>query len=318
MADLQGRNVLITGGSGSFGRAFLQRARELNPQKVIIVARNEYGLWQTREKFTGQGPYEFALGDVRDRDRMTELMSGVDLVIHAAALKHIDFCEQNPTEAYLTNIIGTKNVVAAARQNGVKQLIHLSTDKAVNATSVYGASKLIAERLVSGAGGWSLRYSNVISSHGAVFEKFRDKISRNEPIELFSSNMERYFVTQAQVIDLLLKSIQTARGRETFLLAPPKVKIEDLANEMIRFQKSQSQVTISRSARAGEKESAVLVTHEELARLYHFTGDQYVVIPGEYQPSIEPVLPEIWAAQSNRYATQAEIKQLIEMGKQEL
>ncbi|MFQ5873408.1 MAG: SDR family NAD(P)-dependent oxidoreductase, partial [Dehalococcoidia bacterium] len=238
MGVLESKVVLITGGTGSFGQRAVARFLDEGARKVIIYSRDEYKQSAMRSSFKSEPRLEFRLGDVRDCRRLTEICEGVDHIIHAAAMKQVPSCEENPLEAVLTNVMSASNVIEAATQNMVEKVVNLSADKAVYSTSVYGATKFLSERLFIEASRKgrtryiNLRYSNVLDSRGSVFEVFSNRLLRGEAVSVFDAQMTRFFLTQDQVVELCLLAFENGVGGETYIKLAPPVNILKLAEIM--------------------------------------------------------------------------------------
>ena len=238
---LNGKTVLVTGGSGTFGRAFIRHVlKHYKPRRLICFSRDEYKQWEMRKEF-GEGrngsPMRYFLGDVRDLDRLVMALRIVDIVIHAAALKHVPSGEANPMEVIKTNVIGAQNLVQAAIACKVEKVIALSTDKAVNPINLYGASKLCAEKLFIGANALSgengtqfsvVRYGNVINSRGSVIELFSEQ-AKTGRITVTHPDMTRFFMRVEDSIRLVMDGLECMKGGEVFIPKIPSVKITALA-----------------------------------------------------------------------------------------
>ena len=279
---MKGKRLVITGGTGSFGTSAVPLFLEAGAAQVTIFSRDEYKQFEMRRAYEGEQRLRFVLGDVRDPHRLNEAVKGADYLIHTAAMKQVPSCEENPEEAIRTNVLGTANVVAAAVSQGVDCAINLSADKALYASSVYGATKLLAERLfVDGNSKGStrlvsLRYSNVMASRGSVFEVFRDRIARGDAIKVFDPRMRRFFLTQKDVIDLCLFAFENSVGGEIYVKESRPVSIVDLGKAMIQAMSSGRMEVQEQEARTGEKLDAVLLSREESLRTVR-CGDVFIV-----------------------------------------
>lgn len=267
---LDGKAVLITGGTGSFGHHFVSYVlKNYKPKKLIIYSRDEY------KQFLMQNEYKeysevlrFFIGDVRDESRLKRAMNGVDYVIHAAALKQVPTCEYNPNEAIKTNINGAMNVINAALDCGVEKVVALSTDKAVNPINLYGGTKLVSDKLFiaanaySGAGGALfsvVRYGNVAGSRGSVIPFFKGIIDRGEKsLPITDHRMTRFWISLKEGVELVIKALDEARGGETFISKIPSFKVTDLAEAMLPGC-DKPEIGI----REGEKLHEVMVTRED-------------------------------------------------------
>jgi UDP-N-acetylglucosamine 4,6-dehydratase len=238
---LNGKNILITGGTGSFGKKFTQIVLEsYEPEKVIILSRDELKQFEMSQRWnTSKYPcIRYFLGDVRDKDRLVRAFHGVDYVIHAAALKQVPAAEYNPAECIKTNILGAMNVIDAALYNNVKQVIALSTDKASNPINLYGATKLCADKLFVAANVYRgfdkitnfniVRYGNVLGSRGSVVPFFKER-SKTGIIPITDPRMTRFWITLDQGVHFVLKVLELAKGGEIFVPKIPSMKITDLA-----------------------------------------------------------------------------------------
>ncbi len=276
--------VLVTGGTGSFGKKFTQvLLDEYRPKKLIILSRDELKQHEMQQHFPSrQYPsLRFFLGDVRDRDRLQRAFRGVDLVVHAAALKQVPACEYNPFEAIQTNIMGAKNIIDAAIDQGVRRVVALSTDKAVNPVNLYGATKLAAEKLFiqgntySGATGTRfccVRYGNVVGSRGSVIPLFVQQ-RKSGRITITDSRMTRFWITLEQGVRLVIKAAERTVGGEVFIPKIPSMNIMELAKAIA----PDCQIdTIG--IRPGEKLHEVLVSEDEARSTVELDGF-YVIKP---------------------------------------
>jgi UDP-N-acetylglucosamine 4,6-dehydratase len=282
MFDLNGKHILITGGTGSFGRkcADILR-RDYNPQRVVIFSRDELKQHEMRSGGFDQPCFRYFIGDVRDLDRLRRAMVGVDAVIHAAALKQVPACEYNPIEAIKTNVDGAKNVIEAALDNRVQRVLALSTDKAVNPINLYGATKLVAEKLFVQANSYrggdpirlaSVRYGNVVGSRGSVIPLFMEQ-RRSGRITVTDPEMTRFWITLDQGVRFVLRSIEQMAGGEVFVPKIPSMRVLDLARAIC----PECEVATI-GIRPGEKLHEVLLSEDE-ARHSLELDDHYVITP---------------------------------------
>jgi UDP-N-acetylglucosamine 4,6-dehydratase len=287
--DLTNRSVLVTGGTGSFGRAFVRRLlADAPPRRVVVFSRDEQKqetmgreLRDTHPKFFDR--LRFFIGDVRDQSRLELAMREVDIVVHAAALKVIPIAEYNPFECILTNVHGTENVVKAALRCNVKCVLSLSTDKATNPINLYGASKLAADKIIVAANNLSgtngtrfsvVRYGNVLGSRGSVVPLFEDLVrkgSRRLPIT--DPRMTRFWITLDQGVAFVLSSLALMQGGEIFVPKIPSMKIIDLANSIAPKMKHEIV-----GIRPGEKLHEVMITEDD-ARMTVELKDRYAICP---------------------------------------
>ncbi|MFT3694220.1 MAG: UDP-N-acetylglucosamine 4,6-dehydratase (inverting) [Kofleriaceae bacterium] len=280
---LDGKTVLITGGTGSFGKAFVEKALQSNAKKVIVFSRDEQKHYQM-ERGIKDRRVRFFVGDIRDRDRLETALRGVDIVVHAAAMKHVPICEYNPIEAVQTNINGARNLIEAAISNGVERVISLSTDKAVSPANLYGATKLCMEKLLTAANAYSgdratrfslVRYGNVMGSAGSVIPLFRNQMTQGK-ITITDSRMTRFWIEMPEAVALVLRGLELMSGGEIFIPKLPTSDIETLA-EAVAPGTPRTVVGI----RPGEKLHETLISVEE-ARRTSDIGDLLVVWP-EFQ-----------------------------------
>jgi UDP-N-acetylglucosamine 4,6-dehydratase/5-epimerase len=282
--DLTSQTILITGGTGSFGKKFVAIAlQDLHPKKVIVFSRDELKQHEMRTTGFDQSNLRYFIGDVRDRERLTRAMHGVDIVVHAAALKQVPACEYNPMEAVKTNIMGTSNVVEAALDAGVKKVLALSTDKAVNPVNLYGATKLAAEKLTVQSNAYAagsstryacVRYGNVVGSRGSVVPVFLNQ-RKTGRLTITDDRMTRFWLSLEQGVRFVIQCIEEMRGGEVFVPKIPSMKVIDLARA-IAPDAAVSVIGI----RPGEKLHEVLVSEDE-ARNAVERKNMFVVKPPE-------------------------------------
>ncbi len=280
--SINGKTILITGGTGSFGHAFVKRLLgAYKPAKVIVFSRDELKQFEMQKEFMNHEALRFFLGDIRDKDRLSRAFHGVDIVVHAAALKQVPMLEYNPFEAVKTNILGAENIISAALDQGVKKLVALSTDKAVNPVNLYGATKLCMEKLfVAGnsyAGGDStrfsvVRYGNVVGSRGSVIPFFLAEREKGV-LPITDERMTRFWITLDQAVDLVLNGLARMQGGEIFVPKIPSMRVSDLARALA----PECKVHIV-GIRPGEKLHEVLLTEDE-SRHAVDGGAMYVIEP---------------------------------------
>lgn len=277
------KSILITGGTGSFGRHFVASVLEnYSPKRVIVYSRDELKQYEMQQRFSHKSMRYF-IGDVRDRDRLTQAMTDVDYVVHAAALKQVPAAEYNPMECIKTNIHGAENVIHAAIENRVEKVVSLSTDKAVNPKNLYGATKLASDKLfvaannVVGKGVTRfsvVRYGNVMGSRGSVVEKYRNLISQpSEYLPVTDVRMTRFWITLEDSINFVLETIERMQGGEIFVPKIPSIRIIDLATA-IAPKMRQKIVGI----RAGEKLHEVLCPNHDAHLTFEYPN-HYVISP---------------------------------------
>lgn len=273
-----GKKILIIGGTGTIGQSILKKILLENPEVIRVFSRDEHKQFELREKLREVNNIRYLIGDVRDGDRLLRAMQDIDFVFHLAAMKHVPSCEYNPFEAVQSNIIGTQNVITAALNAGVKRVIFTSTDKAIAPTNTYGASKLMAERLIASAQYNSgahrtifaaVRFGNVMGSRGSVIPLFKSQISEKRKITVTDFTMSRFMMTLQQATELTLKAMVTAQGGEVFVLKMPVVRLKDLVEVVIeetakKLNLSPNTINIEEfGLRPGEKMYEELMTIEE-------------------------------------------------------
>lgn len=277
---------LITGVCGSVGSALLEVLHERRAKRVVCLDNNESELFYLHEKYRKDKNVEFYLSDLRDYASLSLRMKRVDVVLHAAALKHVGMCEVSPVEAVKTNILGTQNVIDAAKHCNVSRVVFTSSDKAVNPTNVMGTSKLMGERLISAAsennrGGpvfAATRFGNVIGSRGSVVPLFRRQIENGGPVTLTHSEMTRFIMTVGEAASLVLDTAWSAQGGEVFVTKMPVCSIKLLAQVMIEKYSSGSCKIEEIGVKPGEKMYEELMSDEELRRAYELKNF-YVILP---------------------------------------
>ncbi len=281
---LNGKTILVTGGTDSFGNKFIERVlTKYKPRKIIIYSRDEYKQYQMQKKFhEHEDSLRFFLGDIRDKSRLYRAFEGVDYVIHAAALKQVPALEYNPFEAVKTNVVGADNIVDAALDKGVKKVIALSTDKAVNPINLYGATKLVAEKIFIAANAYSggrarfsaVRYGNVIGSRGSVIPLFMKlKQAGIKEFTITDERMTRFWIMLKQAVDLVIRALKESEGGEVFVPSIPSMKITDLAKAI------EPNCTFKFTGiRPGEKLHENLISYYE-ARSTKIVNGIYVIVP---------------------------------------
>ena len=281
----EGKSILITGGTGSFGKKFTElMLRDHHPKKLIIFSRDElkqHEMRQTYGDMSPESPVRYFIGDVRDKDRLRRAMNGVDIVVHAAALKQVPACEYNPIEAVLTNVMGARNVIEAALDMEVKSVLAISTDKAVNPVNLYGATKLVAEKLFVQANAYRgsgptrfscVRYGNVVGSRGSVIPLFLGQ-RNNGKVTITDPRMTRFWLTLEQGVRFVIRCIQQMHGGEVFVPKIPSMSIMDLARAVAPNCKIE-EIGI----RPGEKLHEVLVSDDETRHTME-VEDMFVIKP---------------------------------------
>jgi len=274
----KGKTILVTGGSGSIGCEIVKKLVSLPVNSIRVFDNNETALFDL-ETDLNSPKIRTLIGDIRDLDRLNRAFEDVDIIFHAAALKHVPLCEFNPFDAVKTNVIGTQNVLDAAINCNVEKVILVSTDKAVNPINVMGATKLLAERLILSANSYTgrkktvfscVRFGNVLNSRGSVIPLFEKQIKSGGPLTITDSDMTRFIMNIEDAASLILKSGQRAKGGEIFILKMPAVKITDLADVMIeilapKYGLNPKNIDIQFiGKRTGEKLYEELMTEDEI------------------------------------------------------
>ncbi|THF73366.1 polysaccharide biosynthesis protein [Cohnella fermenti] len=278
----EGRRILITGGTGSWGYELVRQLLPQNPERIIVYSRNESSQVAMQRAFEDKR-ISFCIGDIRDREALVRACSGVDLIFHLAALKHVPVCEDQPYEALKTNVIGTQNVIEAAIENKVERVINISTDKAANPSNFYGMTKAIGEKLIvyanllgSDTKFVCVRGGNVLGTNGSVIHLFMNQIAHKNEISLTHRNMTRFFLTLEDAIRLLFKATMESVGGEIFVMTMPTCRIVDLADVLMEAMGKHVDM-VETGVRPGEKIHEILLTeYESLSTVVY--DDQYLVI----------------------------------------
>lgn len=280
--DWTNSTILLTGGTGSFGKKFAEKMLdEYQPKKLIIFSRDELKQHEMRMSGFNHPSLRYFIGDVRDRQRLYRAMQGVDIVVHAAALKQVPACEYNPLEAVKTNVEGAANIIDAAVDNGVKRVMALSSDKAVNPINLYGATKLVAEKLfvqgnayvgIKGTRFSCVRYGNVVGSRGSVIPVFQEQ-RQSGKITITDERMTRFWITREQGVSFVIRCIELMQGGEVFVPKIPSMRILELAEAVAPGCEYE---TIG--IRPGEKVHEVLVSRDESRYTLEFEN-MYLIQP---------------------------------------
>ena len=284
MIDWKSASVLVTGGTGSFGRKFVEiMLPEYNPRKLIVYSRDECKQHHMRAGGFDDPSMRYFIGDVRALDRLRRAVQGVDVLVHAAAMKHVPICEYNPVEAVATNINGSRNVIEAALDTGVRRVLALSTDKATAPLNIYGATKLVAEKLFVHANHYTrepatrfscVRYGNVLGSRGSVVPLFSEQRA-NGHVTVTDPRMTRFWMTLEQGVRFVISCIERMAGGEVFIPKLASMKVVDLA----RAVAPEAEVRCI-GIRPGEKLHEALLSDDE-ARMTLDAGDRYVMLPAD-------------------------------------
>ncbi len=288
-----GKRLLITGVCGTIGRELLRQALALGSKEVVGLDNSEMDVFYLAEQYRSDPRVKIFFADVRDLDSLSQHSKGVNIILHAAALKHVIVCEKSPRDAVRTNILGVQNIIDSALANGVERVIFTSSDKAVNPTNVMGTSKLMGERLMTAASALvqaggpifaSTRFGNVLGSRGSVIPVFRDQIRRGGPVTITDEKMTRFIMSIPESVRLVLDTVGLARGGEVFVTKMPSIRILDLAKVMIEDYCSEQGLAPSRikldfvGAKPGEKLYEELLSEEETRRTVELEK-YYVILP---------------------------------------
>lgn len=283
MSSLSGSSVLITGGTGSFGRAFIQSIlQNQNPDRVVVFSRDELKQYEFRQILGDEPRVRFFLGDIRDRDRLSMALRGIDYVVHAAALKQVDTAEYNPMEFVKTNILGSENVIQACLDQGVKKVVALSTDKASSPVNLYGATKLTADKLFVSSNHYAaagstrfsvVRYGNVMGSRGSVIPHFQALAREGKSLPITDTRMTRFWITLPQAVDFVISSLNDMQGGELYVPRIPSMRVMDLAEAV-----APGSPTHEIGIRPGEKLHEEMISPEDSRRTIR-RDDRYIVLP---------------------------------------
>ncbi len=289
MSLFKDKIILVTGGTGTIGSALVRRLLEDQPKQIRILSRNETNQHFLMEEFGYISRITMLIGDIRDKERLNLACKGADIIFHAAALKHVPFCEYNPYEAVKTNILGAQNVIDCAVKNKVQKVIAISTDKAVNPFNVMGTSKLMMEKLFINANFSHgniestfscVRFGNVVWSNGSVLPVWKKQADQSGVINVTHKNMTRFLMSVNQAVDLTLEAVKISQGAEIFILKMPSIRLGDLAKIFIRKYYPGGEIKVKEtSIRPGEK------MHEELLSPTDFVGrvwankDMFIILP---------------------------------------
>lgn len=294
MVAITDRTVLVTGGCGSIGSGLVERLLDVNPDVIRVFDNNEQGLFELERRVGSRdGPIRYLLGDIRDRDRIEMAMEDVDVVFHAGALKHVELNEYNPFEAVQTNVQGTQNVIRAAIEEDVDSFVGISTDKASNPTSVMGATKLLAERLITAANTYRgkrdikfscVRFGNVLGSSGSVVPLFLKQLSDGGPLTVTAPQMTRFIMPIEQAVEFVLDAHHRMTRGEVFVLKMPAFRVGDLADSLreefapdFGFDPEDIDIEVV-GKRPGERMHEKLLSRDELDHA-HELEDMFVLLP---------------------------------------
>ena len=323
MTYLADKSVLVTGGTGSFGKAFIRRLlADFEPRRVVVFSRDELKQYELRQELGDDPRLRWFIGDVRDRARLEQAFNGVEVVVHAAAMKQVDTAEYNPFECIATNVLGAENVINAAIGCGVERVIALSTDKASSPANLYGASKLCSDKLFVAGNHYAatritrfsvVRYGNVVGSRGSVVPLFR-RLAGSGTLPITDERMTRFWITLPEAVQFVVDSLAVMEGGEIFVPKIPSTTIVDLATAIAPSAK-QEVIGI----RPGEKLHEEMISSHDSERTVDF-GDRYAILPnrrawGGQSPAVEaPSLRQGFAYQSDTndwFLSVEEIRELL-------
>ena len=277
MSFYKNKKILVTGGTGTIGQHLIRRLLIDGPAVIRVFSRDEFKQFEMQQTLREHPNIRYLIGDVRDASRLTRAMENIDYVFHLAAMKHVPACEYNPFEAVQTNVMGTQNVIQSALYSGVRKVLFTSTDKAISPTNTYGATKLMAEKLISASEYQkgpkqtvfsAVRFGNVMGTRGSVIPLFVSQILRNRSVSITDPTMLRYMMTPNQAIRLILEANERASGGEIFILKMPIIRLQDLAEiiieETVKKYKIVDDISINEiGIRTGEKLYEELMTEDE-------------------------------------------------------
>jgi FlaA1/EpsC-like NDP-sugar epimerase len=319
----EGKTILVTGGVGSIGSEIVRSILEYNPKVVRVLDSNETGLFDLEQEQQSEKLRPF-VGDVKDKERLKRAISGVDIVFHAAALKHVPLCEYNPFEAVKTNVLGSQNMIDVAIEEEVEKLITISTDKAVNPVNVMGATKLLGERLTVSANFYRgkrktafscVRFGNVFDTRGSVIPLFRKQIKNGGPLTITNPNMTRFIMSISRAAELVLKAAGMAKSSEIFIFKMPALRIGDLAEAMVeelapKYGHDANEIKIKIiGRRVGEKLYEELMTEDEVETAYE-DEEMFIVLPQTIN-KFEKTQKKDYSSKSVKLLTKEEIKAMI-------
>jgi FlaA1/EpsC-like NDP-sugar epimerase len=329
----EGKTILVTGGAGSIGSEIVRKVLLYKPEVVRVLDNNETALFDLQHELRAhEENLRMFVGDVRDKERCKRTVEDIDIVFHAAALKHVPLCEYNPFEAVKTNVIGTQNIIEVAMDEEVEKVITISTDKVVNPLNVLGATKLLAERLTTSANFYkgkrktvfaSVRFGNVLGSRGSIVPLFEKQIKSGGPLTITDPRMTRFIMSISEAVTLILKATCMAEGGEVFILEMPAVRIKDLAESMIEelapthgYDPKDIKLETS-GIRPGEKLYEELLTENEATRTFDKDGILVTPPPLAAQKNRRSKKAQElkYTSRNARLLTRAEIRKLLSEAK---
>ena len=294
MSILTNKSILVTGGTGSIGTALVKKAISDKAKLIRVFSNDENGLYEMESEFGNHKNIEYVIGDIQNDEIVSEIVKEIDIIFHAAALKHVDRCELNPLETINVNIIGTKNIAKAAQNENVKKMILISTDKAVNPIGVMGATKLLSEKLISAESSHksktlfaSVRFGNVFHTRGSILPRIEKQIQKGGPITLTDQHMKRFFMTKDEAVKLIINATNLAKGGETFILKMPLLRLADLFDVMkdtlgpkYGFDPKAIKIKVT-GIRPGEKLTEYLLTKFEMSQALE--TKEFFILPSSFK-----------------------------------
>lgn len=326
VSEFKDKRILVTGGTGSIGSAIVKLLLPHKPKAVRVYSRDESKQFELEQELGTGSRVRFLVGDIRDKERLNMAMEDVNTVFHAAALKHVSSCENNPFEAVKTNVQGTQNVIDCALANDVDKVIGISTDKATDPTNVMGCTKLLAEKIMLASYFYKgmhktkfcfVRFGNVLGSRGSVVPLFLKQIREGGPMTVTDPNMTRFFMTIHDAVNLVFKAASLMRDREIFILKMPAVKVRDLAKAVLESEKERggnaSGVDIKIIGKKnGERMHEKLLTMEEAENALE-TKDMFIIVPQEalQLQKVRNAYPGARKARAREYGSSREKKLVV-------
>ncbi|KKT81447.1 MAG: hypothetical protein A3B99_04095 [Candidatus Yanofskybacteria bacterium RIFCSPHIGHO2_02_FULL_44_12b] len=299
VSEFKDKVILVTGGTGSIGSELVAQLLGCQPRSIRVFSRNENSQYHLLEKLGHPKNVRMLIGDIRDKERLSMALYGVDLVFHAAALKHVPFCEYNPYEVVKTNIIGSQNLIEGAVQNGVKKVIAISTDKVANPFNVLGISKLMMERLFVNQSHFlgrdtkftCVRFGNVAWSKGSVLPLWQRQAEKHGAINITDKKMTRFLMSTDQAVNLTLKAAELCQGGEVFILKMPAIKLPTLASVFLNKYFPGKKIKIKETGnRGGEKTHEHLLGQNDWTREILHNKEMFVLLPATHIHNIEYVV----------------------------
>jgi len=325
---MEGKRILVTGGTGSIGSELVRQVLQMGPEVVRIYSRDETKQFFLQHELGQRADVRFLIGDIRDKVRLERAMKGIDIVFHAAALKHVPACEYNPFEAVKTNVLGTQNVIDAALEAGVRKVVGISTDKASHPASTMGATKLLAEKLLASANLWTkdaqfccVRFGNVLGSRGSIVTLVQEQVQKGGPVTITDDRMRRFMMSIPQAVSLVLQAAEVARGGEIFILKMPVIRITDLIHVLIEdlapvYGHTPDEIEIRPiGIRPGEKLNEDLVSCVETDCVYE-TDRMFIIIPRVHRGSrdyswAKPVAISRYSSEDHEPLSTEEVRRLL-------